>query len=45
MGIYVSNSLSVKITLVNIKMYGENTRSIYNIRSYGLNGKIHVNKY
>ena len=44
MGMLVSNSLSVKITLANLKMHGGNNCSIYNIKSYGINGEMHVNK-
>ena len=31
--------------LANLKMYGGNTCSIYNMKSYGINGKMHMNKY
>ena len=45
MEMLVPNSLSVKITLVNLEMYGWNTCSIYNIKSYGINGEMYINKY
>ena len=41
----VSNISSVKVTLMDLNVYDRNISIIYNRRSYGINGKMDVNKY
>ena len=41
----VSNVWSVKFTLTDLNVYGRNISIIYDRRSYGINGKMHVNTY
>ena len=41
----MSNIQSVKVALMDLNVYCKNISIIYNRRSYGIKGKMHVNKY